>query len=71
MPYSGQGYLYYQFKFTNFMPSIPGVHMLKCKCDICKDKNYTCSTDGYCFTMTTKNEEGNIVYSYRYVNSIL
>ncbi|XP_067630349.1 uncharacterized protein [Eurosta solidaginis] len=37
---------------------------LKCHCDVCKDNNYICETDGYCFTSVVK-EEGKINFSYR------
>ncbi|XP_044732406.1 TGF-beta receptor type-1 isoform X2 [Chrysoperla carnea] len=32
------------------------VQGLKCHCDICKDTNYTCETDGLCFTATSLNK---------------
>ncbi|XP_054739693.1 TGF-beta receptor type-1 isoform X2 [Anastrepha obliqua] len=37
---------------------------LKCHCDICKDNNYICETDGYCFTSVVKDED-QIIFSYR------
>ncbi|XP_053966622.1 TGF-beta receptor type-1 isoform X3 [Anastrepha ludens] len=37
---------------------------LKCHCDICKDNNYICETDGYCFTSVVKDED-KIIFSYR------
>ncbi|XP_012258855.2 TGF-beta receptor type-1 isoform X2 [Athalia rosae] len=40
------------------------VNGLKCTCDYCKDTNYTCETDGYCFTSTTL-EKGLTTYAYR------
>ncbi|XP_018573309.1 activin receptor type-1B-like [Anoplophora glabripennis] len=41
------------FVFSSFAfvcNNIIEVWSLKCKCDICKTTNYTCETDGYCFT---------------------
>ncbi|XP_054739692.1 TGF-beta receptor type-1 isoform X1 [Anastrepha obliqua] len=40
---------------------------LKCHCDICKDNNYICETDGYCFTSVVKDED-QIIFSYRCLN---
>ncbi|XP_074033023.1 TGF-beta receptor type-1 babo isoform X2 [Leptinotarsa decemlineata] len=40
------------------------VWSLKCKCDLCKDKNYTCETDGYCYT-STYLKNGVIHFNYR------
>ncbi|XP_029405390.2 TGF-beta receptor type-1 isoform X2 [Bactrocera dorsalis] len=37
---------------------------LKCHCDICKDTNFICETDGYCFTSVVKDED-KIIFSYR------
>ncbi|XP_044746861.1 TGF-beta receptor type-1 isoform X3 [Coccinella septempunctata] len=42
-----------------------GVHSLKCKCDLCPDKNYICETDGYCFTTTFETKTGGIEHQYR------
>ncbi|KAK4876971.1 hypothetical protein RN001_009477 [Aquatica leii] len=42
-----------------------GVKSLKCKCDICRTTNYTCETDGYCFTSTHQEKNGEIQHSYR------
>uniref|UniRef100_A0A182IKW3 Activin types I and II receptor domain-containing protein n=1 Tax=Anopheles atroparvus TaxID=41427 RepID=A0A182IKW3_ANOAO len=39
--------------------------LLKCHCDICKDENYVCETDGLCFTSVTKEADGKHKYSYR------
>lgn len=38
--------------------------LLKCKCDTCKDKNYTCETDGTCYTTTFMHKNGSIGHSY-------
>lgn len=38
--------------------------LLKCHCDICKDQNYVCETDGLCFTSLSL-EHGVYKYSYR------
>ncbi|XP_058453206.1 TGF-beta receptor type-1 isoform X1 [Malaya genurostris] len=38
--------------------------LLKCHCDICKDLNYVCETDGLCFTSLSL-EHGVYKYSYR------
>ncbi|XP_058820895.1 TGF-beta receptor type-1 isoform X2 [Topomyia yanbarensis] len=37
--------------------------LLKCHCDICKDQNYVCETDGLCFTSLSL-EHGVYKYSY-------
>ncbi|KAL1379456.1 hypothetical protein pipiens_000490, partial [Culex pipiens pipiens] len=37
--------------------------LLKCHCDICKDQNYVCETDGLCFTSLSL-EHGTYKYSY-------
>uniref|UniRef100_A0A0K8VVL6 Activin types I and II receptor domain-containing protein n=2 Tax=Bactrocera latifrons TaxID=174628 RepID=A0A0K8VVL6_BACLA len=39
---------------------------LKCHCDICKDTNFICETDGYCFTSVVKDED-KIIFSYRHM----
>ncbi|XP_014091509.1 TGF-beta receptor type-1 isoform X3 [Bactrocera oleae] len=41
---------------------------LKCHCDICKDTNFICETDGYCFTSVVKDEDETI-FSYRCMGS--
>ncbi|XP_016958412.1 TGF-beta receptor type-1 isoform X2 [Drosophila biarmipes] len=38
---------------------------IKCHCDICKDSNNICETDGYCFTSVEKNADGSVEFSYR------
>ncbi|XP_055643189.1 TGF-beta receptor type-1 [Toxorhynchites rutilus septentrionalis] len=38
--------------------------LLKCHCDICKDQNYVCETDGLCFT-SLSYEQGAYKYQYR------
>ncbi|XP_017066137.1 TGF-beta receptor type-1 isoform X2 [Drosophila eugracilis] len=38
---------------------------IKCHCDICKDSNNICETDGYCFTSVEKNADDSIIFSYR------
>ncbi|CAH1105357.1 unnamed protein product [Psylliodes chrysocephalus] len=50
--------------FFCYCQNFIGVWALKCKCDICKDTNYTCETDGYCFT-STYLKDGIVKYSYR------
>ncbi|EFA01312.2 TGF-beta receptor type-1 isoform X3 [Tribolium castaneum] len=42
-----------------------GVQALKCKCDNCKETNYTCQTDGYCFTSTYLSKSGGVEHNYR------
>ncbi|XP_044270947.1 TGF-beta receptor type-1 isoform X1 [Tribolium madens] len=42
-----------------------GVQALKCKCDVCKETNYTCQTEGYCFTSTYLPKSGVIEHTYR------
>jgi TGF-beta receptor type-1 len=44
---------------------INGVQSLKCKCDVCPEANYTCQTDGYCFTTTFFGKTGGIEHNYR------
>lgn len=41
------------------------VKALKCRCDICPDKNNTCTTEGYCFT-TSYLKDGQIHHNYRW-----
>ncbi|XP_061512205.1 TGF-beta receptor type-1 isoform X3 [Anopheles gambiae] len=41
--------------------------LLKCHCDICKDENFVCETDGLCFTSLTREADGTLKYSYRCV----
>lgn len=38
---------------------------LKCYCDICRDENHTCETDGLCFTTTSLDDNSVITHSYR------
>ncbi|KAH1008949.1 hypothetical protein HUJ05_009439 [Dendroctonus ponderosae] len=39
---------------------------LKCKCDMCKTTNYTCETDGFCFTSVQKKKNSEeLIYNYR------
>ncbi|XP_063910907.1 TGF-beta receptor type-1 isoform X2 [Zophobas morio] len=42
-----------------------GVQSLKCKCEVCKETNFTCDTDGYCFTTTYLTTKGGIEHNYR------
>ncbi|KFM78578.1 TGF-beta receptor type-1, partial [Stegodyphus mimosarum] len=42
-----------------------GSEALKCHCDICGKPNYTCETDGLCFTSTSLDDNGIITHSYR------
>ncbi|XP_017093723.2 TGF-beta receptor type-1 isoform X3 [Drosophila bipectinata] len=39
--------------------------LIKCHCDICKESNNICETDGYCFTSVEKSEDRGIIFSYR------
>lgn len=40
---------------------------LLCHCDICKANNYTCETDGVCFTSTSLDRSTGVVnHNYRY-----
>uniref|UniRef100_A0A1A9UZD4 receptor protein serine/threonine kinase n=1 Tax=Glossina austeni TaxID=7395 RepID=A0A1A9UZD4_GLOAU len=41
--------------------------LLKCHCDICKETNNICETDGYCFT-SVERDKGEIIFSYRCLN---
>ncbi|XP_034653805.1 TGF-beta receptor type-1 isoform X3 [Drosophila subobscura] len=38
---------------------------VKCHCDICKETNHICETDGYCFTSVEKNADNKIIFSFR------
>ncbi|XP_017149136.1 TGF-beta receptor type-1 isoform X3 [Drosophila miranda] len=38
---------------------------VKCHCDICKETNQICETDGYCFTSVEKNADNKIIFSFR------
>ncbi|KAL9918072.1 TGF-beta receptor type-1 babo isoform 2-T2 [Glossina fuscipes fuscipes] len=42
----------------------PRYPLLKCHCDICKESNNICETDGYCFT-SVERDKGEIIFSYR------
>lgn len=57
--------------FINVNILFLGVKSLKCKCDICRDTNYTCETDAYCFTSIHQHIGGSIEHSYRYASSLL
>ncbi|XP_064544211.1 TGF-beta receptor type-1 isoform X1 [Drosophila montana] len=41
---------------------------IKCHCDICKETNHICETDGYCFTSVEKDTDGKIIFSFRCLN---
>ncbi|XP_034653803.1 TGF-beta receptor type-1 isoform X1 [Drosophila subobscura] len=41
---------------------------VKCHCDICKETNHICETDGYCFTSVEKNADNKIIFSFRCLN---
>lgn len=55
---------------ANTLPMLAGAErqnktrLLKCHCDICKEDNYVCETDGLCFT-SMAYEKGQWLYSYR------
>lgn len=49
------------FVFFSFQVSVG----LKCYCDICRDENHTCETDGLCFTTTSLDDNSVITHSYR------
>ncbi|KAL7737415.1 hypothetical protein ACLKA6_013017 [Drosophila palustris] len=38
---------------------------IKCHCDICKETNHICETDGYCFTSVEKDVNNQIIFSFR------
>ncbi|KAH8252818.1 hypothetical protein KR032_001929 [Drosophila birchii] len=42
--------------------------LIKCHCDICKETNDICETDGYCFTSVEKNPDDTILFSFRCLN---
>lgn len=50
------------FFFISF--SVAGRTELKCHCDICKDDNFICETDGLCFT-SVELKDNEPKYSYR------
>ncbi|XP_020798364.1 TGF-beta receptor type-1-like isoform X1 [Drosophila serrata] len=39
--------------------------LIKCHCDICKETNHICETDGFCFTSVEKNADDTILFSFR------
>ncbi|XP_034107760.1 TGF-beta receptor type-1 isoform X3 [Drosophila albomicans] len=39
--------------------------IIKCHCDICKETNHICETDGYCFTSVEKDNDNKIIFSFR------
>ncbi|XP_017867653.1 PREDICTED: TGF-beta receptor type-1 isoform X1 [Drosophila arizonae] len=41
---------------------------IKCHCDICKETNHICETDGYCFTSVEKDTDSKIIFSFRCLN---
>ncbi|XP_030387532.1 TGF-beta receptor type-1 isoform X2 [Scaptodrosophila lebanonensis] len=41
---------------------------IKCHCDICKDSNHICETDGYCFTSVEKDVDSKILFSFSCLN---
>ncbi|XP_037903601.1 TGF-beta receptor type-1 isoform X1 [Hermetia illucens] len=59
---------------ANTLPMLAGAErqnktrLLKCHCDICKEDNYVCETDGLCFT-SMAYEKGQWLYSYRCLNT--
>ncbi|KAH8258471.1 hypothetical protein KR038_012008 [Drosophila bunnanda] len=42
--------------------------LIKCHCDICKETNHICETDGFCFTSVEKNADDTILFSFRCLN---
>lgn len=50
----------------NITENVSQSSMLKCHCDICPKTNYTCSTDGICFTSVTSEADGSLNFQYRY-----
>lgn len=51
-------------RFFRFISTFLRRAELKCHCDICKDDNYICETDGLCFT-SVELKDNDLVYSYR------
>ncbi|XP_037928526.1 uncharacterized protein LOC119662942 isoform X3 [Teleopsis dalmanni] len=43
--------------------------LLKCHCDICKETNFICETDGYCFTSVEKGSDAT-TFSYRCLQKV-
>ncbi|XP_017867655.1 PREDICTED: TGF-beta receptor type-1 isoform X2 [Drosophila arizonae] len=41
---------------------------IKCHCDICKETNHICETDGYCFTSVEKDTDSKIIFSFRCID---
>ncbi|XP_068147739.1 TGF-beta receptor type-1 isoform X3 [Drosophila tropicalis] len=39
--------------------------LIKCHCDICKETNHICETDGHCFTSVEKDVDNKIIFSFR------
>lgn len=50
-------------QFTEFL-FLLYTEKIKCHCDICYDENFTCETDGLCFT-SVELSDGKPSYSYR------
>ncbi|XP_030766103.1 TGF-beta receptor type-1 isoform X2 [Sitophilus oryzae] len=51
---------------------ISDVWSIICKCDLCKSENYTCTTNGYCFTsVQRKKGSDELIYNYRCLDKIL
>ncbi|XP_060652499.1 TGF-beta receptor type-1 isoform X1 [Drosophila nasuta] len=56
------------------MPTYAPLHnkkhekIIKCHCDICKETNHICETDGYCFTSVEKDNDNKIIFSFRCLN---
>ncbi|XP_068147736.1 TGF-beta receptor type-1 isoform X1 [Drosophila tropicalis] len=42
--------------------------LIKCHCDICKETNHICETDGHCFTSVEKDVDNKIIFSFRCLN---
>lgn len=67
MPVASLKYLQNLYSVTLFLT---GVWSLKCKCDYCTKTNFTCYTDGYCFT-ATEIKDGTVKYVYRWVSYVI
>ncbi|XP_057670374.1 TGF-beta receptor type-1 isoform X2 [Diorhabda carinulata] len=55
--------------FLYFCQNFNEILALKCKCDICNKTNFTCETDGYCFT-STYVKGGKVKYSYSCLDKV-
>ncbi|XP_034476136.1 TGF-beta receptor type-1 isoform X1 [Drosophila innubila] len=54
-----------QMSLATYAPLHNKKKTIKCHCDICKETNHICETDGYCFTSVEKDSNNDIIFSFR------